>query len=626
MCDHTSRQELLLFLDGTNNTLTGGPEETNVARLHRQLALAVSGAAPPALPPAAHCVLYYDPGVGNSGGLPAIGMIAALAQAWQRIEGLALGRGVYDNIASAYRFLVEHWQSPGDEIYLFGFSRGAYTARAVAGMVDMFGLIRPQYVELIPTLVHVYFSPPAGSPFAQGLLHRLRRAVSHLQRPLLMTPSAGASRVRASDRDRIALEIRDCFAGPGRASAWIHWIGVWDTVESVGLPGTLSQFNPNPGSLTRFDATAGGGEGAVVGKRYRHIRHVVSLDEHRSAFRGRLYDHPGDLPAAPPAADAPGRAPLPTATFKQRWHAGDHCDVGGSHPDAETGLSSQSLQWMKDELAPVLGIALPPEPPAPCWRHDSLWSTPFWGLAPMIVRTIPPRLTLLAAALPTPWPPAPAHPAGIVNDVWQRRRAVWPLLIAALSGYLVLLAEGQALLPPAGRWHPLIGLPSLHGSLDRVGAFWLGTLHPLAEVCSGCVPTWLVDLGLPDAGPPWQSSAQPGWAAFWDLVLTGCWGYGVARIGTRVFARFAGARTVQSRGSGWLLLLGWIPCLAVAGRAAADGCIWLALAAHGSGVDTLAFLVRGLGALATLVQCAGLLGCVCLVLLRLTVARVARWS
>lgn len=139
-------RQLIVCCDGTNNTLTAGVNDTNVVKLLNILT------------PATHDQkLYYDPGVGVADTLPSVGVGQALRRTLTRIEGLASGRGIYENIANAYKFLVQEYRD-GDEIFLFGFSRGAFTVRAVAGMVNLFGLVRAHNLDLLDLLVYTYFS------------------------------------------------------------------------------------------------------------------------------------------------------------------------------------------------------------------------------------------------------------------------------------------------------------------------------------------------------------------------------------------------------------------------------------------------------------------------------------
>jgi uncharacterized protein (DUF2235 family) len=110
-------RQLVVCCDGTNNTLTGGQEDTNVLKLHYHLK-----ANPPE--DGIERVLYYDPGVGSPDMVPPTDPLDWARRNWERIRGLASGRGIYDNIAQAYLFLMRHWESDEDRIYLFGFSRG----------------------------------------------------------------------------------------------------------------------------------------------------------------------------------------------------------------------------------------------------------------------------------------------------------------------------------------------------------------------------------------------------------------------------------------------------------------------------------------------------------------------
>ena len=139
-------RQLIICCDGTNNNLTGRVRDTNVTKLCELFA-----------PDANAQLLYYDPGVGNPGLLPGASLTDQFSRFSERLYGLAFGKGVYENIAQAYLFLMRHYQ-PGDQIFLLGFSRGAFTARSIGGLVTQFGLLRPAMDDLVPTLQHIYFS------------------------------------------------------------------------------------------------------------------------------------------------------------------------------------------------------------------------------------------------------------------------------------------------------------------------------------------------------------------------------------------------------------------------------------------------------------------------------------
>ena len=146
MPDPAPPRDLILCCDGTGN-VWGNRRDTNVVELAKRLVQDERQ------------VLYYDPGVGTVNGFPAVSRLQALWNHLRLLAGLAFGHGVYENIAEAYRFLILNWRA-GDRIWLFGFSRGAFTARAVSGMVSIFGVVRPSAESMIPTLLGVYFSEP----------------------------------------------------------------------------------------------------------------------------------------------------------------------------------------------------------------------------------------------------------------------------------------------------------------------------------------------------------------------------------------------------------------------------------------------------------------------------------
>jgi len=191
--------------------------------------------------------------------------------------GGGIGLGLDRNIQSAYAWLCRNYQ-PGDAIYLFGFSRGAYTVRALAAMIKRCGLLHPEFSNLVEYGWSVY-----------------------------------------SDEDR-SDDARRTFGGPARIkklfsrNITIHFVGVWDTVAAFGwlwdilsLPDTVKND-------------------AIV-----RIRHAVSIDERRSAFR----------PTRVKPADG--------QDCKEVWFAGVHADVGGGYPRPQAGLARFPLQWMIGE-------------------------------------------------------------------------------------------------------------------------------------------------------------------------------------------------------------------------------------------------------------------------------------
>jgi uncharacterized protein (DUF2235 family) len=315
-----ARRNLLVCCDGTGNIL-GNAADTNVVKLVRR-----SYKGPEQL-------VYYDPGVGTANAFPAVGVLEELFYRLKLVFGLAFGSGVYENIAQAYQFLVQNYRA-GDRIFLFGFSRGAFTVRAVSGLIHLFGLVRPSAVGLLPLLLRTYFSDPGPQ------------------------------------RDAVADDLRRHFTDDIGERADVHFIGVWDTVSTVG------------GLFGRRKITS---DPSLSGKAFRHVRHALAAGEYRAAYEPRIY-----LPAD--AAGPPSRnGYVPSLT--QVWFPGAHSDVGGSYP--ESGLSDGALKWMLDELAALGddGILLdgsvrPLAPDALARAHDQALSMPLWALLGLERRAI----------------------------------------------------------------------------------------------------------------------------------------------------------------------------------------------------------------------------------------------
>ena len=200
-------------------------------------------------------VVFYDPGVGTGNFV-------------DRFSGGAFGDGLDDNIVDAYRFLVYNY-SPGDEVFFFGFSRGAYTARSAVGMLRKCGLLKK---------VH------AGRVGAAYELYRKRND--------------------APDGPR-ATKFRDDFSWPTFA---VEFLGVWDTVGALGIP--LNGFRWFTRRDDQFHDT-------TLSRIVRRAYHAVAIDERRGAFKPTLWQ----------------RQPDSNQKVEQAWFTGVHSDVGGGYED-----------------------------------------------------------------------------------------------------------------------------------------------------------------------------------------------------------------------------------------------------------------------------------------------------
>jgi uncharacterized protein (DUF2235 family) len=300
---HEARN-LIVCCDGTGNVWKPGPGKTNVVKLVECL-----------VRDPRRQLYYYDPGVGTPDGY-----VTEAGQGWraimQRVGGLIWGDGVWANVAGAYSFIVHNYR-PGDRIFFFGFSRGAFTARAAASLVDMFGVLRVEHENLVPTLLRVYRSKPKSraDARAESSVQARLRAASALDaggKPV-EPPPAGATRRDVGD------SLRRAFSHDERTP--IHFVGVWDTVESVGLNQLAL------GSRITSEPTVKPG--------YRHVRHALALDELRWPYEPRLYIDPQFKGSE--------------RTFKQVWFAGAHSDVGGGY--ARPGVANAPLHWMLREAS-----------------------------------------------------------------------------------------------------------------------------------------------------------------------------------------------------------------------------------------------------------------------------------
>jgi hypothetical protein len=268
-------KNVVVCCDGTWNTPAemdhGLPSPTNVVKLYNALVQDDTQVA------------YYHPGVGTG------------RNWWDKIAGGGTGVGLDQNIMSAYRWLGSHY-APGDRIFLFGFSRGAYTVRSLGGLISKCGLI-----DLSAQMTPAEVWNRVGEVFA-AYRKGIEFANPH-NYPFHNTPAGQAA----------------------KETTPIHFIGVWDTVGALGIPDDLALLGllDSPANY-RFHDTA-------LSHMVAFARHAVALDERRATFAPTLW-----------SAVERGKTDL-----KQVWFPGVHGDVGGGY--VETGLSDRALQWMFEE-------------------------------------------------------------------------------------------------------------------------------------------------------------------------------------------------------------------------------------------------------------------------------------
>jgi uncharacterized protein (DUF2235 family) len=259
-------KNIVVCCDGTSNQFS--KHNTNVVKLYKLLSKDDEKQ-----------VAYYHPGLGT---MEAVGAFTSFGRRFTKLLGLAIGYGLEDDIRAAYVFIMRTYR-PGDRIYMFGFSRGAYTVRALASLLHMYGLIDRSNEPLVPYAIRML--------------------------------SAMHNRASAADVFDLAEGFKQTFSGP---PCPIHFVGVWDTVNSVG-------WIANPLKLP-FTANNSSIE---IG------RHAISIDERRAFFRQNRW-----LPKPPDAGPK---------DLKQVWFPGDHCDVGGGRAETESAQSRIPLAWMMQE-------------------------------------------------------------------------------------------------------------------------------------------------------------------------------------------------------------------------------------------------------------------------------------
>lgn len=229
-----------------------------------------------------------------------------------------------NNIKQAYAALCEQYEA-GDEIFIFGFSRGAYTARSLAGMIRKCGIVADPTDKKLEAAFRLYRQPGAENhPDALHIL-KARRTLS----PRFATSQA--------DMDwRAVTPWRNEPAKMARVE--IAYLGIWDTVGALGIPAPLlgpvaSVWN----NKYRFHDT-------LLSSMVKSARHAVALDERRVFYRPALWDN---LEASRDHEGLNKGDRTETRPYQQVWFTGTHAIVGGSAPKARA-LTGQSLQWIAE--------------------------------------------------------------------------------------------------------------------------------------------------------------------------------------------------------------------------------------------------------------------------------------
>ena len=339
-------KNIVILFDGTSNEISA--DRTNILRLYGTLKKSEDQ------------VVWYDPGVGTIG-LAWLGI-------WRKfieIFGLATGFGLDKNVKEAYRFLVESYQrdenGARDRIFIFGFSRGAYSARVLAGFIHAFGLMEKRNLNLLDYVYRAYKRIGEGGNEDAFSEMRLFERTLRADRPP------------------------------------IRMLGLFDTVASVIETG-------------RFGLRLKSNAHTSTNSSVQSVRHAVAIDERRTMFEPMLWPETQDY-----SANRFDTSKSEPQDAKEVWFRGVHGDVGGGYPEASSALAKVPLAWMISEAKEtelqfvtrtvndlVLGRAEKYVPPnAHAKHHDSMtfgWS--FVELLPRKLRSHSKRPRLLGLSIP----------------------------------------------------------------------------------------------------------------------------------------------------------------------------------------------------------------------------------
>jgi uncharacterized protein (DUF2235 family) len=340
-------KNIVVCCDGTGNEI--GENISNVLKLYR--VLRKTGKTEP------QQAVYYNSGVGT----------LARPDPWTKFRqdavmvlGLATGYGLDDNILSAYQFLIDQYQD-GDEIFLFGFSRGAHTVRVLAALIHKVGLLAPQQKNLAGTALTAYKQLAVDvERDAPSLSLGHDEEFEHFG-PLTKDD-------RAAQFARIV------------STRWptIKFVGVWDTVASVIVPRPDRFYAFSLQRLAHTEANPS----------VKIFRQAIALDERRRMFRLAAWSEPQYFMHN--RFSRVNNSGLQDVL--QVWFTGVHGDIGGGYRERDSGLSKFPLLWMIDE-AVKSGLAVDPRTVNQLALGRQRKGSPFSYVAPSITSNIHQSLT-----------------------------------------------------------------------------------------------------------------------------------------------------------------------------------------------------------------------------------------
>ena len=273
-------KSIVICCDGTGNEIK--ENQSNVLKFFRILEKDDSQ------------MVFYDPGVGT---ISNSGAWAVFKNKAKGVFGLATGYGLDANVLEAYRFIVHNYQD-GDHIYLFGYSRGAYTVRVLAGFMNLIGLVSPEQDNLCGYALTAYKQASTKDDFK--IAWRVHRVLQTTYAP-------------------------------------IRFMGCWDTVGSVIIPRPDRFYIPSLQTLPYTETNPS----------VQTFRHAMAIDERRRMFRLTPWTEPQKYKSNPFVKDDKAEE----QDIKQVWFSGVHADIGGGGTEARSGPAKIALKWMMEEAA-----------------------------------------------------------------------------------------------------------------------------------------------------------------------------------------------------------------------------------------------------------------------------------
>jgi uncharacterized protein (DUF2235 family) len=373
-------KNILIYSDGTGQAGGIRPDQelSNIYKMYRASKVSPDSTIDPSMQ-----IAFYDQGLGS--GKRDGGFLSHPIKTTKKLLSLAIGAGINTNIVDCYEAILKHYE-PGDRIYLFGFSRGAYTVRCVANLMNLCG---------VPT------HDKDGSPVPR--FGARLRAIAEEAVYRVYEHGVGQRREDyEEEQEELAHRFRQKYGSEGvgkngesQGNVQPYFIGVFDTVAALGLnkfqkfffrivPGALAAIAIASFFFWDFSPIWGGSYLAVfisawiyiLVKRFRYIkdypnkgdfkwnikswglenydkfldnlvpyaRHAISIDEERKNFPRVGWGHSHDFELTK------DQKPV---WLRQVWFSGNHSDIGGSYPEAESRLSDITLQWMIEQIEEV---------------------------------------------------------------------------------------------------------------------------------------------------------------------------------------------------------------------------------------------------------------------------------